>query len=51
MLRYLRDREPWGIEDRLTLAEGEELVIGIVNALRGHILSVEKDSSGEDRGV
>ena len=44
--RYLRNARTWGRDTDLTTAEGEELVLGMVQALRGHILRVI-----DDRGV
>ena len=51
ILRYLRDRHTWDIDRQLDPDRGIQLVGGIVNALRGHILSVETDQKGEEIGV
>ena len=44
--RYLRDARTWGLDTDLTPGDGESLVLGIVEALRGHMLRVI-----DDRGV
>ncbi len=51
LAKYLRNRHTWGLPQRLTPQQGEELVLGIISALRGHILSVETDRQGQERGV
>ena len=51
LARYLRDRHTWGIRQRLTPQQGEALVRGIIAALRGHILSIESDRQGDERGA
>ena len=49
--RYLRSSRTWGIEQNLTAAEGEELTLGIISQLRGHILMVVTNRRQEERGV
>jgi ATP-dependent helicase YprA (DUF1998 family) len=49
--RYLRAGRTWGIDHNLSAAEVEELVLGIVAQLRGHILTVVSDRRQEERGV
>ncbi len=49
--RYLRSKHTWDIEQNLGAAEAEELVLGIVKVLRGHILTVTRARDGSDRGV
>ena len=51
ILRYLRDRHTWGIDQQLNLDQGIRLVESVVNALRGHILAVESDRKGREIGV
>jgi hypothetical protein len=48
--RYLRSKWTWGIDRNLTGAEAEELIKGIVEQLRGHILTVV-ERRGEAHGV
>ncbi len=44
--RYLRSRRTWDIDDNLSAEGGEALVLSIIQALRGHILSVvERDGA------
>ena len=44
--RYLRSRRTWELDDNLSAEDGEHLALSIVNALRGHILSVvERDGA------
>ena len=50
MARYLRSSRTWGVEGNLSTEEAEDLVTGIVAALRGHLLSVVTQH-GQDRGV
>ena len=40
--RYLRSRQTWDAPRDLSRSETEELTVGIVNALKGHLLSVER---------
>lgn len=40
--RYLRSRQTWDAPRDLSRGETEELILGIVNALKGHLLSVER---------
>lgn len=49
--RYLRSSRTWGTDDNLSAEDVEALVLGIVNGLKGHLLSVVSDNRGEDRGV
>ncbi len=51
ILRYLRSQHTWGIDQNLSVAEGEALVNGIVEQLRGQFLSVVNDNNGAARGV
>lgn len=51
ILRYLRDRHTWTIEQPLDAEQGISLVESVVNALRGHILAVESDRKGREIGV
>lgn len=48
--RYLRSRHTWGRAQDLTSAEVDEVVRSVVQALRGHILTVEQ-RGGQDYGV
>ena len=49
--RYLRSSFTWQSDRNLSAEESEELVLGIVEGLRGHILSVVNDRQGLARGV
>ncbi len=49
--RYLRSSRTWGIDHNLSASEVEELVVGIVSQLRGHILTVISDRRQEERGI
>ncbi len=49
--RYLRSPRTWNISERLTDEACDQLIHGILNALKGHILSVHRDEHGQDRGV
>ncbi len=49
--RYLRSAHAWNLERSISPQEAEDIVIGIVAALRGHLLSTVSDSGGEVRGV
>ncbi|HWQ28263.1 MAG TPA: helicase-related protein, partial [Dehalococcoidia bacterium] len=49
--RYLRSRRTWGTERDLSPHEVERLVVGIVERLKGHILTVVRDRRGQERGV
>ena len=49
--RYLRSRRTWDIEHDLSASDVERLIDGIVEQLRGHILTVVANSRREDRGV
>ena len=51
ILRHLRSQHTWGIDQNLGTDEGELLVNGIINRLRGQFLSVITGSRGEERGV
>jgi superfamily II DNA/RNA helicase len=48
--RYLRSRRTWDIARDLDAAQVDDLVRGIVAALRGHLLTVVR-RGGEERGV
>jgi ATP-dependent helicase YprA (DUF1998 family) len=49
--RYLRSSFTWGFDLNLSADEAEELVRGIVEALRGHLLVPVVDGRSEARGV
>ena len=49
--RYLRSHRTWGTPERLTIEACEDLVYGIVDALKGHILTMYRNEHGQDRGV
>ena len=49
--RYLRSPYTWGVDERFSAEEAEELLQGIVAGLRGHLLSVVTGSTGQERGV
>ena len=49
--RYLRSKRTWELTERLTAAACEDLVHGIVDALKGHLLSVYRNEHGQNRGV
>ena len=49
--RYLRSSFTWRDDRNLSAEESEELVRGVVEGLRGHILSVVNDRQGHTRGV
>ena len=49
--RYFRSSHTWGLGQDLSGEESDELVRGIVEGLRGHILTVISDNKGEPRGV
>ena len=49
--RYLRSSRTWSIENNLSAEDAENLVSGIVAALKGHLLSVVYDNNGQGRGV
>jgi hypothetical protein len=49
--RYLRANRTWDIDHNLSSAEVEELVWGMVNQLRGHILTLVTNRRNEERGV
>ena len=49
--RYLRSEHTWGAYERLDTSQGEKLVVGIVNALKGHILATVPNQNGGERGV
>ena len=51
ILRYLRSQHTWDIDHNFSVEECESLVVGIINQLRGHFLSITPDDKGEDRGV
>ena len=51
ILRYLRSQHTWDIDHNFSVEECESLVVGIINQLRGHFLSITHDDKGEDRGV
>jgi hypothetical protein len=48
--RYLLSRRTWGLERDLTAEIAEQIVLGIVDRLRGHFLKLE-DRNGEPAGV
>ncbi|HZP58428.1 MAG TPA: DEAD/DEAH box helicase [Dehalococcoidia bacterium] len=48
--RYLRSKRTWDLDHDLSTQEGEQLIRGIVENLRGHILSVVS-RRGTERGV
>ena len=48
--RYLRSRRTWGLDDDLRADETEALMLAIVEALRGHLLTVV-ERRGEPWGV
>lgn len=48
--RYLRSARTWGIDHHLATDEVDELVVRIVEKLRGHVLSIET-RQGEPWGV
>ena len=49
--RYLRSSFTWSVDHNLSSDEAEELVRGIVEALRGHLLVPVVDGRSEVRGV
>ena len=49
--KYLRSPFTWGLDDPLSGPEADELVRGIVDALRGHLLTAVLDGHNEVRGV
>lgn len=49
--KYLRSSRTWNIENNLSAEDAENLVRGIVAALKGHLLSVVYEKSGQSRGV
>ena len=49
--RYLRSSRIWNIKNNLSAEDAENLVRGIVTALKGHLLSVVYDNNSQDRGV
>jgi hypothetical protein len=48
--RYLRSRRTWGIDDDLRADETEALLLAVIEALRGHLLTVV-ERRGEPWGV
>lgn len=49
--RYLRSSFTWSVDRSLSSDEAEELVLGIVEVLRGHLLIPVVDGRSEVRGV
>lgn len=48
--RYLRSKWTWGIDRNLDAQEAEELILGVIAALRGHLVTVVT-RRGEERAV
>ncbi len=48
--RFVRSRHTWGLAEDLSAQETERLILGIIGALRGHILT-RVTRHGEDYGV
>ncbi len=49
--KYLRSKRIWGSSEHLTAPACEELILGIVDALKGHLLSVYRNEHGQNRGI
>lgn len=51
LLRYMRNRHTWDVDDNLSIDEGIELIKGIMEGLRGHLLVSVTDDNGTEIGV
>ena len=51
ILRYLRSHHTWDTDHDISVEDGEALINGVINQLRGHFLSIVSDQTGDERGV